>query len=119
MRAVLYASDFEPITVIDLPEFAMEYLEKYRFVRLPVLRPPQTTPWDEASMPEPNFPLVKIWAERLRHPRGEHLMLFTEDEEMALLLKSTFLPGQRSALHDVERRAFAQGFLNALQHLGN
>lgn len=120
MRVVIYAPDFEPITVVELPEFAVEYLEKYGRVSLRVLPPPMEMMLSAGAMPAAaTFHQVDIWAEKLRFPRGEHLMLFTRDDEMALLLKAAFLPGQRSALRDAERRAFARGFLDALQRLGH
>lgn len=64
------------------------------------------------------FKLVSIRGERIRRFEHETLMLFTEDEETALLLRAEFLPGQRATLQDKERRAFAKGFLKALQDFG-
>jgi len=34
-------------------------------------------------------------------------MLFTHDEETALQMKATFLPGQLGAIQDMQRNAFA------------
>jgi hypothetical protein len=117
MRVVLYAPDFEPITVIELPDFAVEYLERYGRVSIPV--PPSViTLIGDDAMTSRAMPRVDIWAEKLRSSKGEHLMLFTQDDELALRLKAAFLPGQRSALQEAGRRAFAQGFLDALQRLG-
>ena len=45
-------------------------------------------------------------------------MLFTDDEEAALLLKSELLPGQHKDVQSRERSAFAQGFMDALNMLG-
>lgn len=45
-------------------------------------------------------------------------MLFTPDEENALLLRASFLPGQHNAVRNKERNAFAAGFLKALQEIG-
>lgn len=45
-------------------------------------------------------------------------MLFTHDEETALQMKAAFLPGQQGAMQDMQRIAFAYGFLTALRKLG-
>lgn len=65
------------------------------------------------------FRLVEIFGERLVRRGHEMLMLFTRDEESALLLRAEFLPGQRGELHNRERSAFASGFLQALQKFGS
>ena len=118
MRAVLYTHDMEPITVLELKRWAWEFLERTGIVRLHVAEPPLTTPW---SGPPANglFRIVTIKAERLRRGNQEHLMLFTSDEESALLLESAFLPGQHRWVQERERVAFAQGFLHALDMLGS
>jgi hypothetical protein len=119
MRAVLYAKDFEPITVIDVPEHAVEHLLRYESVRLPVVPPVETVPLTDNRVANVRFYAVDIWAEKLRFRTGaEHLMLFTYDEEAALLLKSAFLPGQQAALNRIKKDAFAKGFLDALHRLG-
>lgn len=117
MRAVLYATDFEPITVIELTPFAVEYLEKYGRVYIPVELPVSLIEWKETDRPQKSFHQVDIWAEKLRFPNGDHLMLFTKNEESAMMLKSVFLPGQRPALQEAKANAFAKGFLAAMQRL--
>ena len=48
--------------------------------------------------------------------RGQtHWMLFTNDEESAMLLKSAFLPGQQKEVQMREQQAFAKGFWSAIQ----
>ena len=37
---------------------------------------------------------------------------------VALQMKATFLPGQLGAIQDLQRNAFAHGFLTALRKLG-
>lgn len=118
MRAVLYADDMEPITVVELPEFAEEYLAERGMVRLAVMRPPE---WVIPATQPPKFEkltTVTIVAERLVRNGRAHMMLFTRDEESALLLKCAFLPGQQAGLQEREREAFARGFLEALMKLG-
>lgn len=43
MRAVLYAYDLEPITIIDVPMNAVEYLKKHGLVRIHAPTMPRTT----------------------------------------------------------------------------
>ncbi len=120
MRVVLYADDMEPITVIELSEVAARFLGKNGMVQLPVMLPPPTSaldagplqPWDHALR------VVTIFAELLIRRDRPHMMLFTNDEESALLLKCAFLPGQQAGLQERERQAFARGFLDALTRVG-
>lgn len=118
MRAVLYTHDLEPITVLELKPWAWDFLERTGIVRLHVPMPPANTPWSGPPVMEP-LRIVTIQAERLCRGSQEHLMLFTRDEESALLLESAFLPGQHRRVQDRERMAFAQGFLHALDLLGS
>jgi len=46
------------------------------------------------------------------------MILFTHNEESALLLKSAFLPGQQAELKLRDRDAFARGVMRALEMLG-
>lgn len=62
---------------------------------------------------------VRIIAEPVRRGSHGHLMLFTEDEENALLLKSAFLPGQRHEVLSERADAFAQGFMKAIRAIGH
>jgi hypothetical protein len=120
MRVVLYADDMEPITVIDLPEFAEGYITKHGMVRLAVQMPPMLSALMANQAPSftDGLRTVTIFGERfIRHGR-EQMMLFTRDEESALLLKCAFLPGQQSELQQRERGAFARGFLDALMRAG-
>lgn len=120
MRTVLYTEDFEPITVIELEPWAWDFLREHRSVRLAVHRP--VSAYDsQGEEIDPRYDMhnwiVHITAEVL--VRGKHttLMLFTRDEEAALLLKSELLPGQHRDVQDREKSAFAKGFLSALNNL--
>lgn len=118
MRVVIYANDFEPITVIELSNFAYDHMVKYGFVRLAVMKPVSfVRPTDNLVMDDQCW-VVELIAERLIRGRHETLMIFTSDEEAALMLKSAFLPGQRASLQDRERDAFVKGFFKAINMAG-
>ena len=122
MRAVLYADDIEPITVIELSELAERYLNKFGMVRLAVLTPltlSDMIDYEQRPLQQPWSGIVRIFAESFVRRGREHMMLFTPDEESALLLKCAFLPGQQSRLQEREREAFARGFLKALAAVGS
>lgn len=121
MRSVIYASDFEPITIVDLPPWAYAYLEKHGRVVLPVMAPPIERPLRLGESFDPQA--VGAWKVRInavpfRFFDTRHLLLYTADEETALLLKSVFLPGQQRAMREKERRAFAGGIQAAFDMLG-
>lgn len=113
-RVVLYAKDLEPITVIELNDFAWKLLSDTSRVRIDVI----TAPSRLGAKIQDNCYIVNIEAERLVRRGSESLMLFTADEEAALMMKSAFLPGQRSVLQELEWNAFAYGFKAAMKRLG-
>jgi hypothetical protein len=116
-RVVLYTPDFEPITVITLPPFALAYLQEHHTVRLAAPIPCDfvassediSRHWERMQMH-----IVEIRAERLVRQGKEHLMLFTKDETAAMLLRADFLPGQRREVQEMEREQYARGFMDAL-----
>lgn len=117
MRAVLYAYDLEPITIIDVPHGAMDYLRKHGIVRIHVPTFPKAS-FPLSSPIQTEFKHVTIRAEKFVFGDQETMMLFTHDEETALQMKAAFLPGQLGAIQDMQRNAFAYGFLTALCKLG-
>ena len=82
------------------------------------MEPVSLTPFNGGDIQQ-HFKIVDIYAERLRRRDGETLMLFTNDEENALLLKSTFLAGQQSEINNIKKQAFGRGFLQALNAVGS
>ena len=117
MRTVLYAHDMEPITILELSPWAVEYLKERGSVILPVYRPIKSTlPPPGPIEPEPVWQ-VRITGETLHRNGKRHMMLFTHNEEHAMLLKAAFLPGQRWTLNEIKQEEFAKGFLAAFQRL--
>lgn len=120
MRAVLYTKDFEPITVIELSRWTADFLLKRHYVVLPVReRLTQFKIHEPIDLAGSMVKLVRIRAERfVKDKDHEALVLFTDDDEHALLLEAAFLPGQRQGLKDRAAEAFGEGFLAALGMVG-
>lgn len=115
MRVVLYADDMEPITVIEIAPFLYGMLKERRRVR--VAAPMQISYAALTSAPTMNdavMHVVEIRAEVLMRNGREHMMLFTNDEVTALMLRSELLPGQRRDAQDRDREQYAKGFLLGL-----
>ena len=104
MNVVLYTNDFEPITVLDLPQWLLEQLERQGAVRVAVMRPVQ---FEDASIPVGSVEgpeVVTIYCERLRWKDGTvKPVLVTTDEELALTLRPEWLPGQRQRVQSYQQ----------------
>jgi hypothetical protein len=102
MNVVLYTQDFEPITVLELPQWLLEQLERQGQVRVAVLRPLQVgTQVAVGSVEGPE--VVTIYCERLQWKDGTvKPILITHDEELALTLKPEWLPGQRQRVQSYQ-----------------
>ena len=103
MNVVLYTEDFEPITVLDLPLWLLEKLEKQGQVQVQVQDPVDvrnlalSEPVNKLKAPR----VVTIRCEKL-HWKGKFVksVLITPNEELALILRPDWLPGQRAAVND-------------------
>jgi len=116
MKAVLYTHDLEPITVIDLWPEAWKRLARGGTWNIPVFMPLKcfsAMPSDPVRL-DP-IPIVTITAERIVKGEHETLLLFTHQEEAALMVKAAFLPGQSNSMRDFNCDAFREGFLAALR----
>jgi hypothetical protein len=115
MRVVLYADDMEPITVIELAPFLHEMLKERRRVRVAAPMPVSyATLTGGPTMADAMMHIVEIRAEVLMRKGREHMMLFTDDEVTALMLRSELLPGQRRDAQERDREQYAKGFLLGL-----
>lgn len=90
MNVVIYTTDFEPITVVDLPRTALDKLEQTGGLRLAL--GPDKDEGGNTIIP----PMCTIIMCKVRWFNGEEKpILVTKDETNALLLKPDWLPGQR------------------------
>lgn len=104
MNVVLYTNDFEPITVLDLPTWLLEQLERQGAVRVAVLRPVQFENASVAVGSVEGPQVVTIYCERLRWKDGTvKPVLVTDDEELALTLRPEWLPGQRQRIQSYQQ----------------
>lgn len=113
---VLYSDeDMEPITVLDVPMWAIGRMRTGDRIRFVVPEPlAMYLPTDDEAVEFRPLKTVTIWAERFMRRGREHVMLFTWDDVDALKLDPTELPGQRAMAQDRYRRAFEAGFGAAL-----
>jgi hypothetical protein len=85
VNVIIYTTDFEPITVIDLPRTVLDKAEQQGGIKLSL------------GSAEDSAPICTLVMLRVRWVNGEEKpILVTRDEETALLLKPDWLPGQRS-----------------------
>ncbi len=108
MNVVLYTTDFEPITIIDLPLWLLEQLERQGSVRVAVMRPlsmPDLKVGDSVPVGSVEGPqCVTIYCEKLRWRTGDtKTILVTSDEELAMTLRPEWLPGQRATVGGYQR----------------
>ncbi len=106
MRVVLYTTDFEPITVLELPMWLLDQLERQGVVRVAVPPRPdeilkQLREQIENNGPiQPQMDIVEIFCERLRWKDDSiKTILITPNEELALALRPDWLPGQQQAVN--------------------
>lgn len=118
-NVVLYsAEDMEPITVIHLSPYVAEYLDKHRRVTVPI--------WDDITRVRPGSVVQNsmvrtielyaceayVWGQEKQFE-----VLVTRNDVLALLLKSTRLPGQEKAHQEERKKAFWEGVECALDLL--
>jgi hypothetical protein len=118
MNVVLYTQDFEPITVLDLPLWLMEQMERQGSARVAVMRPLQLSDLQNtADIPQPPD-VVTIYCERLRWKDGTvKPVLVTNDEVLAMVLRPEWLPGQRQAINGYKQaiRVLTEGLVKAMR----
>ena len=121
MRVVVYTQDFEPITVIKLDQWAVNFLhttERVALTVIPVLELAPPADDEPIKMETWCVVLQAVWIHAPRRQRAG-MVLVVQDEKNALLLRSIFLPGQRRALKDAEDAAFHKGALTMFRSFGD
>jgi len=119
MRIVIYdKDDHEPITVIHLPKWAADVAIERGHVRL------YTFPdIDLSALTAMSTPMETTLKQRVVtlsfEPvyKGKELLMwlvYADDPESALLLRSTFLPGQRGQINEMKKQAFLKGLIEGL-----
>lgn len=97
MNVILYTLDLEPITVIDLPMWMLDHIERTGTVKVGVKRPITADFVEKVAVGTVEGPeCVTIQQAKLKwHDNTVKTLLITKDEELALTLKPEWLPGQR------------------------
>jgi hypothetical protein len=100
MRVVLYTRDFEPITVLEIPMWLLDQLEKQGTIKIavaPTLKSlAETFSQEMPPMPE----VIDIYCRKLRWEDGTlKTILITNNDELALALRPEWLPGQQQAIN--------------------
>lgn len=119
MRVILFDDEtMEPITILHLEPWAAERVRRHGTslpLRFPVI---QRLDFPSLHKREVLPPLdsikdwvVTIWFEKFARNNVTHIFAFTRDSELALQLKSAFLPGQQKEVH----AAFNRSLMTALQ----
>jgi len=93
MNVILYTIDFEPLTVLELPIDVLEKMEVEGALKIIVAKPPKTMSEGTLTFPMPET--ITIYCQKMRWLDSSiKTILFTEDEELALAIKPSWLPGQ-------------------------
>jgi hypothetical protein len=104
MNIVLYTPDFEPITVVDMPMWLLEAIERDGAVKVAVKRPLTQDFIERVAVGSVEGPEnVVIRLAKLRWMDGTIKPIYVTDSEvLALTLKPEWLPGQRLQVQNLE-----------------
>lgn len=115
MRVVLYTKEFEPVTVLEIPLWLLEQLEKQGAVKIvvaPSLKSVLEADQNDELPPPPET--ISIYCRKLRWEDGTlKTILITEDDTLALALRPEWLPGQQQAINWYHRTI--HGLVDQLQ----
>lgn len=108
MHATVYTRDLEPITVVWLAPWAVRLLNETGRIAFAAL-PSALTAYDPDASPRAERLVVRLRGELIRMGRAHTWLLIADDEDLALMLRAAFLPGQQGAVRERERKAAAEG----------
>lgn len=115
-QAVIYTSDMEPITVIDMKPWYWEFLTEHACIRFHVRDEPYR--YFNLQDAEVDFKYqlkeVRVYANCIHRGNDSFFFLTTDDEVNALIMDSAVLPGQQRRFNEEKKKAFVRGFLSAL-----
>lgn len=114
-QAVIYTSDMEPITVIDMKPWYWDFLKAHTCIRFHVKDEPYQFFSLEHNDTDFKYRLkeVRVHANYIHRGDDAFFLLTTDDEVDALLLDSTVLPGQQRRFNEEKKKAFVRGLLSA------
>lgn len=113
MHVTVYSRDLEPITVIWLAPWAVRMLTEHRCIAFAAIQALQASSQLDAIPQHENW-VIRMRGEQLRLGVAQTWILIADDEELALMLRSAFLPGQHRAVREIERQAKSEGAAMAL-----
>lgn len=115
MRAVLYSSfDLEPITILSIDPYIEGLLKERGRVSMPVYDIVRVVALSYNEATQARFRTVEIISERLVIHGKQTRMLFTANDESALLLQSVFLPGQYKEVQKEREKAKIAGMVSVI-----
>lgn len=97
MNTIIYTQDLEPVTVLDLPLWLLEEMERRGTVKIAVQEPPVPDP-EQIDTVERKTVTLHCYRVQWRDGTTKAVVV-TPDEELALLLKPEWLPGQRATVN--------------------
>jgi len=122
MRIIVFDREMaEPLTIVEIPASAMREIEngrRYWIMPVPVTMRSWMTLDDKTPWALETLPTVALRFEPImKHEHGEGRVLYwiatPDNEELSLLLRAAFLPGQLTEVRRREMQRWFQGALGA------
>ncbi len=107
MNTVLYTRDMEPITIIDLPIDLLNWAtnENGGYLRIAVRQELQTRP--PIDYPEAHYRILEVvgieFQRLIMRNRDTTWLAIVDNDEFALKLKPSWLPGQQAKINYCEK----------------
>lgn len=118
MRAILYSSiDLEPITILNINAHTESLLKERGRALMPIYDIVNVVHHPYDVVPSAEFRTVEIVSERLVIHGKQTRMLFTANDESALLLQSVFLPGQHKEVQKERDEAKIAGMTSIINKI--
>lgn len=100
MKVVIYTRDMEPITIIDLPLWALEEGERRTFVQVALMDEVRLEPLSIEDGKSMTARCVSLQFHPIRFRDRRSWLVTTCDEELALALAPAWLPGQQRSINE-------------------